>query len=69
MRSDIEEKKLVVEIISTFAHLKEQLVDMILEPDGIKKEIYSHLFRQKNQFGKFLSKREIAPKIIETIEN
>lgn len=69
MNLTVENKKLVVEILTTLAHLKNELADRILKPAGVSKDYYLPLFKQKNELGKFLSKREMAPKIIFSLEN
>lgn len=62
-------KKLVIEIIATLIHIKSTMYEQILKPAGINKNYFQSLTKQKNDSGKWLTKREIASKIIAAIEN
>ncbi|MMZ49035.1 hypothetical protein D1872_107210 [compost metagenome] len=69
MYQSTDMKKLVIEIIATLVHIKSNMYEQILRPAGINKEYFQSLTKQKNEFGKWLSKREIASRIISTIDN
>lgn len=69
MYQSTDTKKLVIEIIATLVHIKSTMYELILKPAGIKKDYFQSLTKQKNDFGKLLTKREIASKIIAAIEN
>lgn len=69
MYHSTDTKKLVIEIIGTLVHIKNTMYEQILKPAGINKEYFQSLTKQKNESGKWLSKREIASKIIVAIEN
>lgn len=69
MYQSSDTKKLVIEIIATLVHIKSTMYEQILKPASINKEYFQSLTKQKNEYGKWLSKREIASKIIVAIEN
>ncbi|WP_402876291.1 hypothetical protein [Paenibacillus illinoisensis] len=69
MYQSTDTKKLVIEIIATLVNIKSTMYDLILKPSGINKDYFHSLTKQKNDYGKWLSKREIASKIIAAIEN
>lgn len=69
MYQSTDTKKLVIEIIATLVHIKSTMYELILKPSGINKDYFQSLTKQKNDFGKWLTKREIASKIIAAIEN
>ncbi len=69
MYQSTDTKKLVIEIIATLVNIKSMMYDLILNPSGINKDYFHSLTIQKNNYGKWLSKREIASKIIADIEN
>lgn len=66
----VEVQRLAIEIISTLVHIKSTMVELILKPAGIPQEVYKPLLYKKDEAtGKTLSKRQIAPLIIEKVEN
>ncbi|MDE2761745.1 MAG: hypothetical protein OXK74_03005, partial [Gemmatimonadota bacterium] len=69
-RSPVEAKRLAIEIIATLVHVKNTMAKMILEPAGIPPEVYSSLlYRQDVATGRTLSKRQIAPLILDAMES
>ncbi len=69
MEFGVEEKRLIIEIIATLVHIKKTMAELILKPAGIPLELYqSHLYRRDEVTGRPLSKRQIAPLIIEAVE-
>lgn len=69
MRPDIEEKSVAIQVISTLVNIKSAMADLILKPAGVPKDIYAPLLYKRNEAtGQQLTKREIAPLIIEAIE-
>ena len=65
----VEAKRLAIEIIATLVHVKNTMAKMILEPAGIPPEVYSGLlYRQDETTGRTLSKRQIAPLILDALE-
>ncbi len=69
MQLGTDEKRLVIEIISSLVHLKSILVDSILKPAGIPLEIYRPLLYQRDpSTGRILSKRQIAPLILKALD-
>lgn len=69
MDMGIEERRVAIEAIATLAHIKRVMVDLILKPAGVPKEVFEgYLYRRDDLTGRQLSKRQIAPLIIETAE-
>lgn len=65
----VDARRLAVEIIATLVHIKSTMVDMILKPSGITSDIYGPLlYKQDEVTGKTLSKRKIAPLILDAVE-
>jgi len=66
----VESKRLAIEIIATLVHVKNTMAKMILEPAGIPRDVYSGLlYRQDETTGRTLSKRQIAPLILDALES
>jgi hypothetical protein len=64
-----EERRLVVEAIATLAHLKQNMIDMLLRPASVPPSCYApFLNRRDERTGHLLSKRQVAPLIIAEIE-
>lgn len=69
MEIGVEGQRLVIETISTLVHIKSTMVDLILRPAGVPPEVYKDLLYKRNEAtGYTLSKRQIAPLIIERIK-
>lgn len=70
MEISVEARILAIEIIATLVHIKNAMSELILKPAGVPPEVYqSLLYRRDETTGKTLSKRQIAPLIIDAIEN
>ena len=68
--NSIEAQKLANEIIATLVNIKNAMAELILKPSGIPMEIYKPLLNSRDETtGKVLSKRQIAPLILDAIEN
>ena len=63
-----DERKLALEAISTLCHIKRSMVELLLKPAGVPQEVYGPLLYQRDETGRFLSKRQIAPLIIDACE-
>ena len=69
MGFNIEENKVVIEAIATLIHVKSVMVEMILKPAGVPSDIYNPLLSCRDESsGKRLSKRQIAPLIIDKLD-
>ncbi len=69
MEINIEERRLAIEIIATLVNIKDTMAERILKPAGVPREIYGPLLNKRNEYTRQqLSKREIAPLILETVE-
>jgi hypothetical protein len=65
----VEEKRLVTEVIATLVYIKNTMAEMILDPAGVPKYIYGPIFQKRDeQTGKLLSKRKMAPLILNALE-
>ncbi len=65
----IEVRRVVIEIIATLVHIKATMVELILKPAGVPKEIYQDLlYRRDVATGRTLSKRQIAPLILNALD-
>jgi hypothetical protein len=70
MEISVEARRLAIEIIATLVHIKNAMSELILKPAGVPPEVYQPLlYRRDETTGKTLSKRQIAPLIIDAIEN
>jgi hypothetical protein len=70
MEISVEVRRVVIEIIATLVNIKSTMSELILKPAGISIEVYQPLFNRRDEnTGKTLSKRQIAPLILDAIEN
>ena len=66
----VEERRVAIEAIATLVKIKHVMADLILKPAGVPPEIYrSLLYRCDPSTGWTLSKRQIAPLIVEAVED
>ena len=69
MGTSIDQRSLAMETISTLVHIKDTMAQLILEPAGVPREVYVPLLRRVNPAtGRRLSKREMAPLILDGLE-
>ncbi len=69
MEISVETRRLAIEIIATLVHIKSTMFERILKPSGVPPEVYKALlYRRDETTGKTLSKRQIAPLILDAIE-
>jgi len=54
-----------MEAIATLCHVKRVMADLLLRPAGVPEEVYRPLLYRRDETGRFLSKRQIAPLIVE----
>lgn len=65
----VDERRLAIEVIATLVHIKRVMAELILKPAGVPQEAYGPLlYRRDEATGKILSKRQIAPLILEAID-
>lgn len=57
-----------MEAIATLCHIKRVMVDLLLKPAGVPEEIYQPLLYRRDETGRLLSKRQIAPLILDSCE-
>jgi hypothetical protein len=64
-----DQRRLAIEIIATLVHVKNNLVEFVLKPAGVPAEIYRPLLYGRDpNTGKIFSKRQIAPLILDAVE-
>jgi hypothetical protein len=69
MEAGIEARRVAMEAIATLVQIKHVMVELILKPAGVPSEIYRSLLYEKDaSSGWVLSKRQLAPLIIEAVE-
>ncbi len=65
----IEGQRVAIEIIATLVHIKATMVELILRPAGIPQEISQDLLYKRDlATGRTLSKRQIAPLILDAVD-
>jgi len=60
-----DERKVAMEAIATLCHVKRVMADLLLRPAGVPEDVYRSLLYRRDETGRLLSKRQIAPLIIE----
>src|SRR5260370_21583448 len=66
----IEERKVATEAIATLIHIKSTVAELLLKPAGVPSEIIRQfLYRRDDANGRTLSKRQIAPLILNALED
>jgi hypothetical protein len=64
-----EERRTAIEVVATLTHMKNALADLILRPAGAPPEVYQPLlYRRDFNTGRPLSKRQLAPLILDALE-
>jgi hypothetical protein len=63
-----DERKVAIEAIATLCHIKRAMVDLLLKPAGVPEEVYKELLYRRDETGRTLSKRQIAPLLIAACE-
>ncbi|MCL5961058.1 MAG: restriction endonuclease [Chloroflexi bacterium] len=63
-----DEQRLAIEVIATLVNVRSTMVEMILKPAGVPPEIYKTLLSKVDPLtGKQLSKRKVAPLILDAV--
>ena len=69
MKVGVDERGLVIEAIASLAYRKSDMVNFILNPAGVPKEIYGPLFNKRDDLtGRLMTKRQAAPLILDALE-
>lgn len=63
-----DERRVAIEAIATLCHIKRAMADLLLRPSGIPEEVFRPLLYRRDETGRVLSKRQIAPLIIAACE-
>jgi len=61
----VDERKVAIEAIATLCHVKRVMADLLLKPAGVPQDLYGQLLYRRDETGRLLSKRQIAPLIID----
>lgn len=63
-----DSRRLAIEIIATLVHIKRTMADLVLKPAGVPQEVFGPLLYLRDEStGRTLSKRQIAPLILEEL--
>ncbi|WP_438349442.1 hypothetical protein ACP8HI_01770 [Paenibacillus sp. FA6] len=68
MQTNIEIRKLAIEIISSLVNIKNQMYELILKPSGVSEKYFGVLIKRRNPDGKLLTKREMGGIILDDLE-
>jgi hypothetical protein len=60
-----DEKRVAIEAIATLCYMKRVMVELLLKPAGVPEDVYGPLLYRRDEQGRALSKRMIAPLILE----
>jgi hypothetical protein len=60
-----DERKVAMEAIATLCHVKRVMADLLLRPANVPEDVYRSLLYRRDGTGRLLSKRQIAPLIVE----
>jgi len=64
-----EGRRVAIEAIATLAYIKSTMVELILKPAGIPADVYKPLLYKRDEAtGRLLTKRQIAPLILDALE-
>jgi hypothetical protein len=64
-----ERSVVAIEAIATLCHIKRAMVDLLLKLAGVPEEVFRPLLYRRDEMGRLLSKRQIAPLILDGCEN
>jgi hypothetical protein len=68
MKSSIDEQRVAIEAIATLVNVKTVMAELLLKPAGVPSELFQPLLNRRSaETGQPLSKREIAPILIDTL--
>ena len=69
MDSGVDGRRLAIEIIATLVHIKSAMADLILRPAGVPFDVYCSLLERRDETtGRLLSKRQIAPLLLDAVD-
>lgn len=68
MQTDLEIKKLTIEIIASLVYKKTQMYELILKPAGISEKFFASLLKKRNVEGKPLTKRDMGTIIVQELD-
>lgn len=66
----VDERRVAVEAIATLVHIKSVMADIILKRAAVPNEVYGPLLYRRDEItGKPLTKRQLAPLILDAMQN
>jgi hypothetical protein len=69
MDNSIEERRTAGEAICTLVHIKRTMIELLLKPAGVPREMYVPLMTKRDDVtGSLLTKRQMAPLILTALE-
>jgi hypothetical protein len=69
MDPGVEGRRLAVEIIATLVHIKSTMAELLLRPAGVPPDVYRPVLQRRDEAtGRPLSKRQMAPLILEALD-
>lgn len=69
MDQGVEDRRVAIEAIATLVHIKNTMADLLLKPSGVPLEVYRPLLNRRDEStGRPLSKRQVAPLILEALD-
>jgi hypothetical protein len=70
MDPGVEGRRVTIEIIATLVHIKSTMAELILKPAGVPADVYQSLLTRRDEStGRPLSKRQIAPLILDALQD
>jgi len=63
-----DEKRVAVEAIATLCYVKRHMVELLLRPAGVPESVYQPLLYKRDEAGRVMSKRDIAPLLLDACQ-
>jgi hypothetical protein len=63
-----DEKRVAVEAIATLCYVKVHMVELLLKPAGVPEDVFRPLLDKRDEAGRLMSKREIAPLLLDACQ-
>lgn len=65
----VDGRRVAIEAIATLVHIKYSMTELLLKPAGVPSKVYTPLLYRRDDAGRPLSKRQLAPLILDAIES
>jgi hypothetical protein len=63
-----DEKRVAIEAIATLCYVKRHMVELLLKPAGVPDDVYKPLMYKRDESGRVMSKRDIAPLLVDACQ-